>query len=70
MPRSLRLSVRRLVLLSLLASALPGLPVAAPLAAQAAPAAGWTGTIEVDATEAPRRIFHARLSLPASPGPL
>ncbi len=26
--------------------------------------------LEVDASEAPRKIFHARLSLPASPGPL
>lgn len=71
MLRSLRSPVH-LVLLSLLTSALLGLSaLAAPLTAQAAPAAaGWTGTIEVDATEAPRRIFHARLSLPASPGPL
>ncbi len=27
-------------------------------------------TIQVDARDAPRRIFHARLSIPASPGPL
>ena len=27
-------------------------------------------TLEVDAREAPRKIFHSRLSLPASPGPL
>ena len=27
-------------------------------------------TIAVDATEAPRKILHARLSIPASPGPL
>ncbi len=72
MLRRLRPPVPRPVLLSsllafaLLVAAVP----AAPLAAQAAPASGWTGTIEVDATEAPRRIFHARLTLPASPGPL
>lgn len=27
-------------------------------------------TIAVDATEAPRKILHARLSIPANPGPL
>jgi predicted metalloprotease with PDZ domain len=27
-------------------------------------------TIQVDARDAPRRLFHARLSIPASPGPL
>lgn len=27
-------------------------------------------SIQVDATEAPRRIFHARLTIPVSPGPL
>jgi predicted metalloprotease with PDZ domain len=27
-------------------------------------------TLEVDASEAPRKIFHSHLSLPASPGPL
>jgi len=27
-------------------------------------------TLEVDASEAPRKIFHAHLSVPASPGPL
>jgi predicted metalloprotease with PDZ domain len=27
-------------------------------------------TVSVDATEAPRRIFHARLTIPAAPGPL
>ena len=65
--------VCRPVLLSLLACALLSLPaLAAPLAAQAGPTgrAGWTGTIEVDASEAPRRVFHARLTLPAAPGPL
>ncbi|MBI3665416.1 MAG: M61 family metallopeptidase [Acidobacteria bacterium] len=36
----------------------------------AAHAADPTITISVDATEAPRRIFHARLVFPAAPGPL
>src|SRR5213593_1311631 len=27
-------------------------------------------TVEVDAREAPRKIFHARLSIPARPGPM
>ncbi len=27
-------------------------------------------TLEVDAREAPRKIFHARLTVPARPGPL
>src|SRR6185369_2785056 len=27
-------------------------------------------TLEVDAREAPRKIFHAKLTIPASPGPL
>ncbi|PYV08537.1 MAG: hypothetical protein DMG07_25500, partial [Acidobacteria bacterium] len=27
-------------------------------------------TVEVDAREAPRKIFHARLSIPAQPGPM
>lgn len=33
---------------------------------------GQTGpiTLEVDAREAPRRIFHAQLTIPATPGPL
>ena len=69
MPRSPR-PVRRLSALLAVLLALPVLagPLAAPLAAQSA--GGWSGTIEVDATEAPRRIFHARLTLPAAPGPL
>ena len=36
-----------------------------PAAAQQRPV-----TLEVDARQAPARIFHARLSIPASPGPL
>jgi predicted metalloprotease with PDZ domain len=39
---------------------------AAPLLAQPARPI----TLEVDAREAPRRLFHARLSIPAAPGPL
>jgi predicted metalloprotease with PDZ domain len=40
--------------------------VTAPAAAQTAP----TVTVSVDATAAPRKIFHARLTIPASPGTL
>ncbi|MCA1609710.1 MAG: M61 family peptidase [Acidobacteria bacterium] len=39
--------------------------------ARAIPAAGTTTIrLEVDAREAPRKIFHARLTIPAAPGPL
>src|SRR5437763_15334832 len=27
-------------------------------------------TLSVDATEAPRKLFHARMTMPASPGPM
>ena len=27
-------------------------------------------TLQVDATEAPRKIYHAELHIPASPGPM
>src|ERR1700737_2040866 len=27
-------------------------------------------TLSVDATEAPRKLFHARMTIPVSPGPL
>jgi len=45
---------------------------AAHAASPASGAAGASGTITlaVDATEAPRKIFHARLTIPAKPGPL
>src|SRR5215475_11664240 len=33
-------------------------------------AAGPTISLSVDATEAPRKIFHARLRIPATPGTL
>jgi predicted metalloprotease with PDZ domain len=36
----------------------------------AAPAAAPTLSVSVDATAAPRKIFHARLTIPASPGTL
>ena len=39
-------------------------------AAVAAQAAAPTVSLSVDATAAPRKIFHARLSIPASPGTL
>jgi predicted metalloprotease with PDZ domain len=46
-------------------AAVAGLALAASCAA-----ASRSVTLEVDAREAPKRIFHARLSIPASPGPL
>ena len=41
-----------------------------PLIASAAEPVAPAMTIEVDATEAPRRLLHARLTLPVRPGPL
>jgi predicted metalloprotease with PDZ domain len=41
-----------------------------PTAGQTATRSPAPITIAVDATEAPRKILHARLSIPASPGPL
>src|SRR5438128_10394071 len=32
--------------------------------------AALTITLSVDATEAPRKLFHARMTMPASPGPM
>jgi predicted metalloprotease with PDZ domain len=55
-----------LVLLAVLA--LPGLSGSA--AASAAPAAARPIELAVDATDAPRGIFHSRLVIPAAPGPL
>ncbi len=40
-----------------------------PASSLAAPA-GRPIVLDVDAREAPRRIFHARLTIPAAPGPL
>ncbi len=37
---------------------------------EASPAAAPTITLALDATEAPRKIFHARLTIPATPGTL
>src|ERR1051325_4934582 len=51
----LRLFVRLVVLVCLISSA----------AAFAAPI-----TLRVDATQAPRKIYHAELTIPASPGPM
>lgn len=34
------------------------------------PAAATAATLDVDARDAPRKIFHARLTIPARPGPL
>ncbi|MGH9398895.1 MAG: M61 family peptidase, partial [Thermoanaerobaculia bacterium] len=52
----------------------PLLAAALVLFAAALPSKAATGsraiTLEVDAREAPRKIFHARLTIPASPGPL
>ncbi len=53
------------------ASAAPAARAAASGAGRAAPAgAAAPITLVVDATEAPRKIFHARLTIPAKPGPL
>lgn len=48
-------AMRRLLLLLLL--------VAAPLHAQVI-------KVEIDATDAPRKLFHSRLTIPATPGPM
>ncbi len=65
MCRSLRASRPTLALfifaLIIFSSSLPSLAAAA----QSTPI-----TLSLDATEAPRRIFHAKLNIPASPGPL
>jgi len=73
--------LKRLTLLSLAlataaaaASALPPAPgPAGTAAAPVAPAAPTTGRpieLAVDASDAPRGIFHSRLVIPAAPGPL
>ncbi len=41
-----------------------------PVMAASAPAAAPTITLSVDASEAPRKIFHAQLRIPAKPGTL
>jgi predicted metalloprotease with PDZ domain len=50
--------------------ALLALAVLSGVLAPAACGAGAPATIDVDAREAPRKIFHAHLTIPASPGPL
>ena len=40
------------------------------VAASLLPAQPRPATLELDAREAPRKIFHARLTIPAAPGPL
>lgn len=50
--------------------ALPLLLGCATAAAARGGAARGAMTLEVDLAEAPRRLFHARLTLPAAPGPL
>ena len=45
-------------------------PAQPPRAAAKATAAAPTITLAVDASEAPRKIFHAKMNIPASPGPL
>lgn len=55
----------RLLVCSLLAAS-----VAVEIAALPAKAAAAPITLAVDASEAPRKIFHARLVIPARPGPL
>jgi predicted metalloprotease with PDZ domain len=49
---------------------LPVLAVALATALGGARLAAQPATVAVDATEAPRKIFHGHLVLPASPGPL
>jgi predicted metalloprotease with PDZ domain len=48
---------------------LPGIAVAAP-PQQPAEAKAAPILLEVDASEAPRKIYHARLTIPAEPGPI
>ncbi len=57
---------RPLRALPVLAGLLTGLLGCLPAAAQTPPAA----TLALDATEAPRQILHAHLTLPVAPGPL
>jgi len=57
--------MRHIALLVLVVCSLPA-AFASPLPDKAAPKV----TISVDASEAPRKIFHARLNIEASPGPL
>jgi predicted metalloprotease with PDZ domain len=59
------LAAAPLAALSLVAAAASGEPAAAASGEPAAPIA-----IRVDLSEAPRRIFHARLTIPAEAGPL
>ena len=62
---------RRALLLSLLSVLVPVVVLAADGLAQASGAhATQTITLTVDATEAPRKLFHAREVIPVSPGPL
>src|ERR1700691_851720 len=42
----------------------------AAISAQAEAVSQEPGRLEVDATDAPRRLIHIRLSQPAAPGPL
>jgi predicted metalloprotease with PDZ domain len=58
----------RLIPLALLALGL-ALP-AAPARSTPAPSASRPLELQVDATDAPRGIFHSRLVIPAAPGPL
>jgi predicted metalloprotease with PDZ domain len=55
---------------SVVALALLVSPALLPGGAVPAVAAVGTITLSVDATEAPRKIFHARMTIPAKPGPL
>ena len=63
---------RRPLILAILLSSLTTL-AAVPLslaASSVVPPAGGAMTILVDASEAPRKIFHAKLNLAATPGPM
>ena len=48
----------------------PPLPAALLLLLAAAPLRAQPATLSVDASEAPKKILHAHLVIPAAPGPL
>src|SRR3984893_15428944 len=64
MARRLRFSLLTVAAIFLVHSQIP--PATAPVGSPPAAAI----TLSVDATEAPRKLFHARMTMPVSPGPL
>jgi predicted metalloprotease with PDZ domain len=69
--RSARLAISLAIFLQLCVVATPLRVNASPAFAREVPRASLAPiTIAVDAREAPRKILHARLSIPAKPGPL